>query len=224
MGSIKNEINQPRKPAGSPDDTIIIVGKGIKSKTQKVKRRILEEKEISAMVAAHSRENPVDFSDCDISSHDVLTGHDLSGASFRNTDCFDLDLEGCNLTGCDFSGARFLRRVNFHNCTLDLETARRIVDHGGHFPGSVKIVDLTGNQIDLNKIQPGAADKELERMFLLAFSSALIEADGDPEKEEFIIHKACDYFNLTVYNPIDGFVAFTKRFFEEFLYEENSQL
>ncbi|MCP5055032.1 MAG: pentapeptide repeat-containing protein [bacterium] len=66
---------------------------------------------------------------------------DLRGASFENTECFDVDLEGCILTGCDFTRARNLGRVNFHNYTMDQETAETIQNSGGYLPDTVTIIN-----------------------------------------------------------------------------------
>ncbi len=105
------------------------------------KTTILDAEEIKLMGENHSRENPADFSNCDITSNDYFIGLDLTGADFSEADCFDLSLEGCTLTGCNFSGTQYLERVDFSSTIMDRATADTIQAGGGHLPQSVKIID-----------------------------------------------------------------------------------
>ncbi len=96
--------------------------------------------EIVHMAAFHSPQNPVDFSYCDITSNDALAGMDLTGALFRNADCYDLGLKGCILTDCDFTDALNLEKTNFDECTMEQATADIILANGGILPDSVTII------------------------------------------------------------------------------------
>ena len=169
----------------------------------KVKRQkeILSESEIIKKAQNHTRENPADFSNHNISGYD-LSGFDLYHASFAGAVCFGTKFEECDLTGCDFTGADRLNTVDFHKCRMDEGTARSIINLNGSLPNSVKVFDGNGNIINIDILWGEALDYRFEQEFLKIFFAAV---ESNKEKKSQIIEKAKKHIRVLSKDSVKNF-------------------